>query len=275
MTQKPITPHHQFVPMIGQPIGQVITPEPMNRYFQAHDIEAAIVPVDLAREQVGNFFAMVRGWGNCAGVSVTMPHKQAAFAFSDTHSERAKQAGAANLIIRHTDGSLHGDMTDGAAFVSAVRTKGFEPQTKHFVLIGAGGAGAAVAHAMAQAHIAVIHIIEVDAARRTALANALAKHYPDVAVRSDLKTDDTVDIVFNATPLGMQSVDALPLDVTRLPQHCFVADAVTKPVVTPFLEAARARGLATLTGEEMALAQLPIQLPLWGFGPYGEPNGKR
>lgn len=265
MSERAVHPGYTFVPMIGHPIAQVITPEPMNRYFTTAGIDAALVPMDVAPEQVADFFRFVRGWSNCAGVSITMPHKQAAYTYCDTISDRAAQAQAVNLIVRKADGTLAGDMTDGEAFVKAIGARGAMPAGSRFLLIGAGGAGAAVAHAMAKAQAAVIHIIEIDPARRTALGDSLQTHHPNVAIADRPDNPKIVDIVFNATPLGMEPDDPLPFPVATLADHCFVADAVTKPLVTPFIAAARARELGTLTGEEMALAQLPIQLPLWGF----------
>lgn len=262
-----VNPRMRIVPMIGHPIAQVITPEPMNRWFTEHALDAAIVPMDIGPQSVADFFRMVRGWHNCSGVSITMPHKQAAFVHCDTASLRAQQAQAANLIVRSPDGALHGDMTDGVAFVGAIRAKGFQTQGARLVLIGAGGAGAAVAHAMAEAGAAVIHIVEIDPARRDALRAALMQHHDKVLASGSPDESDPIDIVFNATPLGMTAQDPLPYDLIRLSPACLIADAVTKPLLTPFIVNARAHGHDTLTGEEMALAQLPIQLPLWGF-PY-------
>ena len=259
--------------MIGHPIGQVITPEPMNRYFLARGITAAIIPVDIGPDTAGAFLAAVRGWENCAGVSVTMPHKQAAFANADSLSDRAQKAGAANLIVRNPDGSLHGDMTDGIAFLHALRAKGFEPRGKKFSLVGAGGAGAAIAHALAAAGVSAIDIFEIDVTRRTALQTALEQDHPGLCIRVAPEGEMQPDLVFNATPLGMQAEDSLPYPVDELPRHCIVADAVTKPVITPFLTMAQKHGCVTVNGIEMALAQLPIQLPMWGFGPY-QPAGE-
>ncbi|MGE3642659.1 MAG: shikimate dehydrogenase [Beijerinckiaceae bacterium] len=260
-----VTPRFRFVPMIGHPIDQVISPEPMNRWFAARGIEVALVPMDIKPDGIADFFRMVRAWENCAGVSITMPHKQAAFAHADRVSTRAVRAAAVNLMVRLPDGTLEGDMTDGIAFVDAVRARGFEPRGCCFLLIGAGGAGAAVAHAMADAGTAVIHVVEIDHARRESMLATLRQHHPLVATHGAPDGGEHIDIVFNATPLGMRAHDPLPFDLSRLSPTCFVADAVTRPLVTPFIAAARARGHATLTGEEMALAQLPIQLPMWGF----------
>ncbi|MDP4594679.1 MAG: shikimate dehydrogenase [Beijerinckiaceae bacterium] len=262
----PVTPRTKLVPMIGHPIAQVITPEPMNRYFQRSGIDAAVIPMDIAPSQVSAFFSILRGWANCIGVSVTMPHKQAAFNACDTLSERAAQAGAVNLIQRGATGMLHGDMTDGAAFVAAITGKGATIRGSRFLLIGAGGAGAAVAHAIAEAGASRIYTIDIDAERSQTLARSLRSHHPLVQVDGPPDDYSAIDIVFNATPLGMITRDPLPLDLSRLSVGCIVADAVTKPLITPFIAAARANAHSTLTGEEMALAQLAIQLPLWGFG---------
>ncbi len=251
--------------MIGHPIAQVKSLAPINAYFASAKIDACMAPIDIEPERVAAFFDFVRGWKNCIGVSITLPHKQAAFAACDTLSWNARIARAVNIIRRQDDGMLHGDMTDGVAFCGEIARKGVKIEGASFLLIGAGGAGSAVAHAMADAGAAAIAIVEIDAARRNALAASLREHHPKIEIRVDVDASFPANVVLNATPLGMKDGDALPIGFERIAPQALIADAVTKPVMTKWLLAARVRGHAIQTGEEMALAQLPVQLPFWGF----------
>src|ERR1700730_2809890 len=107
-------------PLIGHPVEQVKSPPAINAFFAQQGIDAVMFPIDLAPSLVPGFFALVRGWSNCGGVSVTVPHKQAAFACVDEVSDRAKRVGAVTTVRRNAGGRLVGDNTDGMAFVSAV-----------------------------------------------------------------------------------------------------------------------------------------------------------
>ncbi len=261
----PVAPATRIIPMIGHPIAQVKSLAPINAWFAARGIDCCMMPVDVLPERVAAFFDAVRGWENCTGVSITLPHKQAAFAVCNEVTGRARMARAVNIVRRDAQGWLHGDMTDGAAFCAAIEAKGYRTFGAAFLLIGAGGAGSAVAHAMAEGGAKCIIVIEIDALRRQALLESLRAVHPAVELLDHLPSALMPDVVLNATPLGMHAGDALPFSIDSFAAHTLVADAVTKPIVTPFLEAARSRGLAIQTGEDMALAQLSIQLPIWGF----------
>jgi hypothetical protein len=127
------------IPLIGHPVAQVRTPQPINRHFADRGIDAIMFPFDLAPARVADFFNTVRGWENCRGVSVTYPHKQAAFAQVDAATERARRVGAVNTIRRESDGRLLGEMTDGLAFVAALRATGAMIEGCRFLLVGEGG----------------------------------------------------------------------------------------------------------------------------------------
>lgn len=253
--------------MIGHPIAQVKSLAPINAFFLCKGLDACMIPIDLAPSRVGSFFDHVRGWSNCVGVSITLPHKQAAAAACDALSPRARMARAANVIRRDAEGRLYGDMTDGVAFCAALRRRGVTIRGASFLLIGAGGAGAAVAHAMAEAEAARLAVVDIDAERRAGLMQSLRACWPAAEVVEADEPSFAADIVLNATPLGMMDGDPLPIDLTSIPRAALVADAVTAPAVTSFLAQARFRGHNIQTGTEMALAQLPVQLPFWGFEP--------
>ncbi|MFE0753870.1 shikimate dehydrogenase family protein [Inquilinus sp. NPDC058860] len=249
-----------IVPLIGHPVAQVKTPGPMNRAFAGRCVDAVMIPLELEPASVPGFFEVFRRCANGAGVSVTVPHKQAAFAAMDRVTPRAAAVRAVNIVRRDPDGTLVGDMTDGLAFVAALHGHGVDPAGSHLLLIGAGGAGSAIADAVAAAGAASVTVIDPDAARASALAEGLEQRHPELAVHRGLRPGAPIDIAANASPLGMRPDDPLPFDPAMLPPGALAADAVTAPPVTPWLDQARRRGHPILTGLDMALAQLPFQL---------------
>jgi shikimate dehydrogenase len=144
-------------------------------------------------------------------------------------------------------------MTDGSAMVAALRRAGFEPGGQRALVIGAGGAGSAVVLALAEAG-ARVAVHDIDAAQRDDLRRRLAAW--EVAVGSGDPAG--CDLVVNATPLGMAPGDPLPVNAARIEPGALVADLVTKPVITPLLDAARDRGAQILTGEGMFAPQAGI-----------------
>ena len=207
----PVGPQTRIIPMIGHPIAQVKSLAPINAWFAGAGVDACMTPVDVEPARVPAFFEFVRGSSNCIGVSVTLPHKQAAFAACDRLSSRAQVARAVNIMRREQDGLLYGDMTDGVAFCSEIARKGVKIEGAAFLLIGAGGAGSAVAHAMAEHGASSIAVVDIDVQRRHALVESLREHYRDLAIVDAASAASHADVALNATPMGMREDDPLPL----------------------------------------------------------------
>ncbi|WP_085035646.1 shikimate dehydrogenase [Ensifer aridi] len=262
-----------FIPLIGHPVEQVKSPGPMNEWFSRNGVAAVLIPIDILPEKVGAFLDAMRDTLNCAGLSVTMPHKQAAFAGVDELTDRARRAGAVNIVRRNTDGTLIGDMVDGDAMVAALAKNGVSVRGKTALVVGAGGAGAAIIYALAEAGAATLIVIERDQAKADRLIAHLRRDYPQVQAHDDLPDDVAVDVAINASPAGMNEADPYPFPLERLTRAEIIADAVTKPPVTPWLEEARRRGIAIQTGAEMTLAQLPTQIAFWGLDKDSEDGG--
>ncbi len=258
--KRAVTGRTVIIPLVGHPVEQVKTPGPMNRWFNERGIDAVVVPVDIRPERVGSFFDVLKATENCVGCTITMPHKQAAFAAADEVTERARRARAVNIIRRSATGKLVGDMTDGMAMVAALKSHQVSMPNRNALIVGAGGAGTAIAHAIAEEGAASLTIVERDQMRHRALVADLARFYPNAAIFDRLPADRTIDLAINASPTGMQPNDPFPFPLDQLASAVIVADAVTKPVVTPWLAEASRRGMRIQTGEEMALAQVSILL---------------
>lgn len=267
-----VTGRTTVIPLIGHPVTQVRSPGPMNQWFADNDVDAVIVPMDIRPERAESFFDVLRAMENCAGCSITMPHKQAAFLASDEVSDRARRAKAVNIIRRSASGRLVGDMTDGMALVAALNGHGIEVRDRNVLLIGAGGAGTAIAYELASEGAASLIILEIDLMRQRALISELSRLHPGLKVFDRVPAGHRIDIAINASPTGMNPGDPLPFALERLADALIVADAVTNPVITPWLTEAARRGIRTQNGEEMAVAQLPIQLGYLRFMPVNAPG---
>ncbi len=260
-----ITGTTHCIPLIGHPVAQVKTPQPINQHFARQGTDAVMLPMDILPAAVPGFFATLRGWQNCLGVSVTIPHKQAAFANMDRLTPRATIAQAVNIIRREADGTLVGDMTDGLAFVAALQAHGVVISRGPFVLVGAGGAGSAIAAAVADEHPTLLVILDIDPIRAKNLVARLRQQHPALAIITELPAGCVPQVVANGSPLGMKADDPLPFPLDGLPPQTLLADVVTKPAITPWLALGQSRGHAIQTGDEMALAQLPFQFAHLGL----------
>jgi shikimate dehydrogenase len=237
--------------IVGDPIAQVKSPAGVTAAMRARGSDAIVVPAHVAPADLATFFAGVTATRNVDGVIVTVPHKFAATAFCKSLTGEAAFLGAANMLKRNPDGSWHGGASDGVGMVAALRAAGCEPEGKRALLIGAGGAGSAIGFSLVEAGVASLAIRDFDAARASALAARLAGlGRCAVSIAGD-SAAQPYDIVVNASPAGMRPGDPLPFDVATLAPTAFVGDVVTKPPLTPFIEAARARGCPTVTGSQM------------------------
>ncbi|QYK41744.1 MAG: hypothetical protein KF887_00950 [Paracoccaceae bacterium] len=241
--------------MVGRPVDKARTPALFNDWAAraGHDV----VMVGAAVDEAGlpALLSVMRHWQGCVGAVVTYPHKQAAYPLLDHADGAAAFNAACNVIRRETDGRLTGTMTDGIGCVSAMAGHGARLRGGELLLIGAGGAGSAIAHEAARRGIARIAVLDLDAARRDVLVARLSAAFPALRVATDVPADLRPDVACNATPLGMNGETVLPFDVTLLPPDCLVVDVVPTPAMTPWLVAAQARGLRVQTGPEMVAAQ--------------------
>lgn len=239
--------------IIGDPIAQVKSPARLTARFAARGVNAVCVPGHVGASDVPGFMTGLRSLRNALGLVITVPHKQAALAFCDHLTERARYAGSVNVMRQTKDGWV-GDNTDGQGYVRGIEQAGGAIVGKRVLLIGAGGAGAAIAYEVLAAGAAHLAIHEIDTARRDAL---IARLQAPFAGRVSIGSDDPsgFDVIANATPLGMRANDPLPVQTEKLTSDQFAACPITKPARSPFIEAAAAKGCLTMPGLGMFRAQ--------------------
>jgi shikimate dehydrogenase len=253
------------VPIVGDPIAQVKSPDGITAIFAERGVNAVVVPLQVAAADLDALLTGLTPSASVSGLIATVPHKFGLAAHCATLTDRARFLGSVNVARRNPDGTWHGDQVDGAAFAAALPVK---PEGAKALQVGAGGAGSAIALALLEAGVAELRLHDADPTRRDRLVGRLRERF-GARVTAGAPDPDGVDLVANATPMGMREGDPYPVDVTRLKPGTVVGDVVTKPAVPPLITAARAAGCATSTGGDMfgRVAVLIVDFLLDGAAP--------
>ena len=255
----------QLIAHIGFPTHTFKSPMIYNPYFASAGINAVVVPMGCQSPDYPVFLKSVFNLTNICGALITMPHKVVTVGLLDQVTATVRVAGACNAVKKLADGRLVGDMFDGAGFVRGVQRKGFDLTGKRVLVVGSGGVGCAIAASLAGAGIAAISLFDVNTASAEALGQRLKQNYPQIDVRTGSNDPADHDLVVNATPMGMNEGDALPMDVSRISPDAFVGEVVMKTEMTAFLQAAKNRGCRVQVGSDMLFEQIPAYLEYFGL----------
>jgi shikimate dehydrogenase len=251
---------------IGYPTEAFKAPLIYNPWFDAHGIDAVVVPMGVTASDYPSTLKALFTLTNLRGALITMPHKIVTVTLADEVTKTAKIAGSANALLKRSDGSLLADMFDGTGFTRGLKRKGFAFAEAKCLVVGAGGVGSAIAASLAAEGVASISLFDTNAQTVEGLAARLRQHYPSLAVHVRSNDPAGHDLVVNGTPLGMKASDPLPVDVTRLAPSTFVGEVVMKQEITPLLRAARERGCRYQIGTDMLFEMIPAYLEFFGFG---------
>jgi shikimate dehydrogenase len=257
--------HTEVIAHLGFPTHAFKAPLIYNPYFDAAGLNVRVVPLACRAEDFAQVLPALFRLGNLRGALVTMPHKVSVVPLLDEVTPAVRVAGACNAVKRLPDGRLAGDQFDGAGFVRGVQRKGLALPGARALIVGCGGVGCAIAASLAGAQVAALALYDVSAGAAESLAQRLRVRYPQVEVTTGSKDPAGFELVVNATPLGMEDGDALPLDVGRLDARTFVGEVVMRAEMTPFLQAARARGCRVQVGTDMLFEMIPPYLEFFGL----------
>jgi shikimate dehydrogenase len=255
----------ELIAHIGYPTHSFKSPLIYNPYFEKEGINALVVPMGCQVEHYPAFLKSVFQLTNIRGALITMPHKVTTVGLLDSVTPTVKVAGACNAVKLDAQGRLVGDMFDGAGFVRGVQRKGFNLSGKRVLVVGTGGVGSAIAASLAAENIAAITLFDVNTASCESLAQRLVNEYPHIQVKTGSNDPDGHDLVVNATPMGMNEGDPLPMDVLRIAPETFVGEVVMRTEMTAFLLAAQERGCRVQVGSDMLFEQIPAYLEYFGF----------
>lgn len=261
-----ITGRTKVIAHLGYPTDAFKAPMIYNPWFEANGIDAVVVPLGARAEDYAALFLPLFRITTLHGALVTMPHKVMTASLVDELTTTAAIAGACNAVLKRPDGSLLGDMFDGAGFVRGVERKGQRIAGARALVVGAGGVGSAIAASLAAAGLARISLFDLRPAAAEALAERLRTHYPTLEVSTGRDDPAGQDIVVNATPMGMNTDDPLPVDIDRVAPGTFVGEVVMKEEYTTLLRAVLAKGCRVQVGTDMLFEMIPAYLEFFGFG---------
>jgi shikimate dehydrogenase len=260
-----ITGKTTLIAHLGYPTEAFKAPMIYNPYFEKAGIDAVVVPMGVLAENYAAFLAELFKLSNLRGALVTMPHKVTTIELADEVTPTARIAGASNALLRRPDGSLLADMFDGEGFVRGVQRKGRQIEGASALVVGSGGVGSAIAASLAAAGTSRLGLFDMNTESAEGLADRLREHYPQMQVDTGSNDPAGYDVVVNATPLGMNEGDPLPIDMDRLDPNTFVGEVVMKQAITPFLREAQQRDMPTQVGTDMLFEQIPAYLEFFGF----------
>jgi shikimate dehydrogenase len=257
----PLSAGTTVVGVIGDPVAHSLSPLLHNTAFAVMGLDWVSVGFRVQAGHAGDALAGAGALG-IRGLSVTMPHKESVAELVGQRSALSELLGAVNCVVR-TEDVWVGHNTDGPGFVSSLRRNGHDPEGMHCLVVGAGGAARAVVAGLAGAGAAEVVVVN-RSPERAASAAALAGPVGRVGRESDASSSD---LVVNATPLGMgdpgEHGTAWPVAPAHLHAGQVVVDLVYHPWVTPWMDAARARGARVANGAGMLVHQAALQLEAW------------
>ncbi len=255
--------------IIGDPIEHSMSPAMHNAAFKELGIDYVYLPFRVKKEDVGKAIAGMRAL-NIKGLNVTIPHKVAVLQFLDKLDPLAEKIGAVNTIV-NDDGVLSGYNTDAAGFLQALLEKGFEPERKRTVILGAGGASRAVSFILADrgAQLVILNRrLELDWAIE--LASRISQIFGKKVDALELNREnmaralDKADILVNATSVGMSpDTDQTPVNIELLRPDLVVYDIVYNPIKTKLLREAETAGAKTIPGVDMLVWQGVLAFEKW------------
>jgi shikimate dehydrogenase len=251
--------------VIADPVDQVRAPEVFNHVFSAQGIDAAVVPLRVAPVDLEASIKTLFRSPTVGGIFLSIPHKPAAVKIVDHCSLSASVAGAVNAIRRNASGDLEGELFDGDGFRKSLDRAGIAYANRRVLMIGAGGAASAIATALAMAGAASISLYDPYSDKAEHLASLLREHFGLQAAAVSTNDPSGYELIINASPLGLKPDDPQPVDVSRIDEGAATCDVLMKNQPTPFLRAARARGLVAEPGFDMLIQQTPLYLDFFGY----------
>lgn len=249
--------------LIGYPVEHSLSPLMHNAAFEHLNLDYCYVTFSVKPDLLGDAVKAVRAL-NLIGINVTVPHKEKVIPFLDEISEEASFIGAVNTI-KNNDGKLTGYNTDGRGFMQSLSDEGIDASGKKIFIVGAGGASRAIGYYLCR-EASYVYLFDIDTEKAEMLRGHLdtIKGNAGLADRSCL--DDRqflsgIDIIINATPLGLKSDDPMPVDISHLNNKHIVCDLIYRE--THLLQKASAIGCKTMNGLGMLLYQGVFAFEIW------------
>lgn len=244
--------------LFGWPVEHSMSPAMHNAAFEHLGLDLCYVAFPVRPEMLGEAVKAVRVL-NLQGVNITVPHKEKVIPFLDKVDEEALFIGAVNTIL-NSGGALKGYNTDGRGFMESLKEADISAEGKSVLIVGAGGASRAISYYLSE-KASRLYLFDIDDNKAKRLADDLSRIRKNVSLKGSLKDLNAIDIVVNATPLGLKERDDYPVDISLISPDMVVCDLIYKQ--TRLLAAASQKGCKTLDGLGMLLHQGAFAFEIW------------
>lgn len=249
--------------LFGYPVEHSLSPAMHNAAFEHLNLDYCYVTFSVRPDLLGDAVKAIRAL-SLSGVNVTVPHKENVIPFLDEISEEASFIGAVNTI-KNDNGKLTGYNTDGKGFMQSLSESGIDIRGKKILIVGAGGASRAIGYYLCK-EASEVHLFDVDDKKANSLKEHLNKLKWNVSLAGARSVKDKdffsgIDIIINATPLGLKPDDPMPVDITLIKNSHVVCDLIYKE--TPLLREANKIGCKTMDGLGMLLWQGVFAFEIW------------
>jgi shikimate dehydrogenase len=261
-----ITGATRIFAMVGDPIAQARSPLSYNRRIAARGGGAVLVPWHAPEALFDTVMSGLMNTANVYGIVITYPFKHRALPLASQLTAVASRVGAVNALRRQADGTWMGAMFDGDGLVRAARSLIPSFAGLRTMLLGAGGAGRAIAYALAEAGVRYLAIYDADGDKAALLVEGVREFFPDCLAEATGPVLDRPDLLINATPVGLSPHDGLPIELGALRPATVVIDIVARCEGTLLLEFARTIGCPHVGGAAMVEGQADIVLDFFGIG---------
>ncbi len=252
----------RLVPILAHPVDHVRAPSVYNPAFAAARLNWCLVPLGVHPDDFAATVGQLARLTNLQGLNVTIPHKAAAHTLCSRLGPEAARTGVVNTMRRDADGHWSGESFDGVGFLEAAKAHDLFDSRRSAVVVGAGGAGTAIAFALAASGVAQLHVLNRALGRAEQLAGALRRAFPDLQVDTQVNALRHCALAVNATSLGLHAGDPLPFDPALLPADAGVFDIIAARD-TELMAACFARGLRAIGGRPMIEHQIAAQIAYW------------
>lgn len=242
--------------IVGDPIEQVRSPEMVTHELHSRGINAVLLPIHIPSDKFDLVLPQLLQLANLDGLIFTIPFKAQATQFASEVSTQAEAVDAINVIARRADGTWAGDIFDGSGCVEAFRHRSYGLKGQKVMLIGLGGAGSAICAAVAAEQPKSLRIFDLDDTRCQRMAEVVRRISPYTQVSVGVPMADGMDVLMNASPVGMLGDTRLPIAATQFEKELIVFDAIVKPEQTPLLALAESCGCRVVRGREMMRGQI-------------------
>jgi len=237
-----ITGSTHLVLILADPVDHLQGFTEFNAAFADAGSSTLLLPAHVERDGFGDLFRGLAGLRNLSGCIVSLPHKEMALELATEAGERARIAGAANLLIRRPDGGFLAEAFDGLGLVSALDEAGIEMAGRRIALAGAGGAARLIALEIARQQPAAITVLNRTEARAQEVCDLVRREDAAIDVTTTTQEGDRFDVLINCTSLGLRDSDAVPYLFSR---ETAVIDIVNRKQ-TPLLQSAKDHGCRTI-----------------------------